>query len=113
MEKLEVQFTLAEFTPSVIRQIGLLAADRQLVIRGALQRQGEAAVGCAIRVQGGIKSISRDDFKQGEKGGMTVTMSVNSYIEEQAGETLVEIDILNYRRIIGGVDQLEGMRAVL
>ena len=113
MDKLDVQITFAEMSPSVIRQLGLLTADRQIVVRGALQRQGEAAVGVAVRMQGGIKTISRDEFKQGEKGSMQVTINCNSYIEEQGGEQLVNIDILNYRRIIGGVDQLEGMRAVL
>lgn len=113
MDKLDVSFTLGEWTPSVIKQLGLLTADRQLVIRGALQRQGEAAVGVAIRLQGGIKTLNRDALKQGEKGSMKVTMNCNSYIEEQGGERLVEIDVLNFKRIIGGVDQLAAMRAVL
>lgn len=113
MDKLDVKFTLAEYTPSVIKQLGLLTADRQLVARGILQRQGEPAVGFVIRMQGGLKTINRDPLKQGEKGGMQCTMNCNSYIEEQNGEQLVNIDVLNYKRVIGGVDQLEVARGLL
>lgn len=113
MEKLDVQFTLAEFTPSVIKQLGLLTADRQLVLRSILQRQGEAPVGMVVRMQGGIKSLTRDQLQQGNKSNMQLTMNCNSYIEEQGGERLIEIDILNYVRIIGGTDQLAPGRALL
>lgn len=113
MEKIDVQFTLAERTPSVVKQLGLLTADRQLVIRGALQRQGEAAVPITVRMQGGIKTLGGDDLKQGARGNLQVTMNCNSYIEEQNGEELVNIDILNFKRVIGGVDQLASMRAML
>lgn len=113
MDKLDLQFTLAEFTPSIIKQLGALTADRQLVLRGALQRQGEAAVGMSVRVQGALKMLSRDNLKQGEKAGMQCTVNCNSYIEQQAGEELINIDILNYKRVIGGVDQLAGMRELL
>ena len=113
MEKLDLQFTLAEFTPSVIKQLGALTADRQLVLRAALQRQGEAPVGMSVRVQGALKMIGRDNLKQGEKAGMQCTVNCNSYIETQGSEELVNIDILNYKRAIGGVDQLAGMRALL
>lgn len=113
MEKLDVQFTLAEFTPSVIKQLGLLTADRQLVLRSVLQRQGEAPVGMTVRMQGGLKGLTRDQLQQGNKSNMQLTMNCNSYIEEQAGERLIEIDILNYVRIIGGTDQLAASRALL
>lgn len=113
MEKLDVQFTIAEYTPSIIRQFGLLTADRQLVVRGALQRQGEAAVKFAVRLQGGIKTLERPALSQGEPGSLQVTINCNSYIEEQDGQEDVNIDILNFRRVIGGVDQLETIRAAL
>ena len=113
MEKLDVQFTLAEYSPAIIKKFGLFSADKQIVLRGGIQRQGEAAIPVVIRLQGGIKQLTRDDWKQGEKGSMQCTANCNSYIETQGGEELVNIDILNYKRVIGGVDQLASMRAAL
>lgn len=113
MEKLDIQITLAEYDPNVIKLFGLFSADTPIVLRGAIQRQGEDAVAVEIRAQGGVKNIGRDDWTQGNKGNMQIQVNCNRYIEKQAGETLVEIDILNSKRIIGGVDQLASMRAAL
>lgn len=113
MEKITVDLTFAERTPSIVKALGLMSANKQLVIRGALQRQGEPAVSMAVRLQGGISTLGGDELKQGSKGQFKVTVSCNSYIEEQDGEELVNIDILNFKRIIGGVDQLSAMKAML
>jgi len=113
MEKLDVSMTFAEYDPNLIKEFGLFSADTQIVLRGAIQRQGEDAVPVIVRLQGGVKQIGRDDWKQGEKGSMQVSANCNRYSESIAGETLVDIDIINMKRIIGGVDQLAGMRSAL
>lgn len=113
MQKLEVQLVLAEYDPEVIKLYGLMGADVPVVLRGAIQRQGEDAVPVVIRMVGGVKQISRGDWKTGDNSQMTVAVSCNIYQEVIAGETLVDIDILNFTRVIGGTDQLATIRSAL
>jgi hypothetical protein len=113
MEKLDCSLTFAEYDPDLIRLFGLLSANTPIVLRGAVQRQGEDAIGVVVRLTGGIKSITREDWSQGKKGSMTIVANCNKYTEEQDGVVLVDIDIINMKRIIGGTDQLAGQRALL
>lgn len=113
MQKMEVQLVLAEYDPEVIKLYGLFGADVPVVLRGAIQRQGEASVPVIIRTVGGVKQISRGDWKTGENSQMTVTVNCNIYQEVINGETVVDIDVLNFVRIIGGIDQLADVRAAL
>lgn len=113
MEKLDVSITLAEYDTETIKLLGLFSANTPITLRGAIQRQGEAVVPVIIQLQGGIKQVSRDDWRQGEKGSMQIMANCNRYTEIINGETLVDIDVVNGVRIIGGSDQLAGMRAAL
>lgn len=113
MEKLDFQWTLAEYNPETIKLFGLFNASTPIVFRGALQRQGEAAVPFMVRFQGGLKEITRDAAKAGEKGTMKLVANCNRYTEVIDGEQVVDIDILNMIRVIGGVDQLADQRAAL
>jgi uncharacterized protein len=113
MEKLDVSITFAEYDPNLIKLFGLFSASTPLVLSGAMQRQGEEAVPVQVRLQGGVKQLGRSDWKQGEKGDLTISVNCNRYVEIIAGETVVEIDLLNYTRVIGGVDQLASIRAAL
>ncbi len=113
MNKLEVQLVLAEYDPEVVKLYGLFGADTPVVLRGAIQRQGEDAVPVVLRMVGGVKQISRGDWKAGDNSQMTVSVGCNIYQEVIGGETVVDIDILNFTRVIGGVDQLAGIRAAL
>lgn len=113
MNKLEVQLVLAEYDPDSIKLWGLFSAAVPVVLRGAIQRQGEDAVPVIIRMQGGFKQISRGDWKAGENSQMTLTCNCNIYTEIIDNETVVDIDVLNFVRIVGGVDQLANIRAAL
>lgn len=114
MEKIDVEIMFAEHDPELIKLFGLFDSATQIVLRGALQRQGEnVAVATEIRLQGGIKELTRDEWKPGEKGSMKLVANCNIYKETQDGETLVDIDLLNSVRVIGGVDQLAAQRDAL
>lgn len=113
MEKLDGTFTLADYDPEVIKLFGLFSANTQIVLRGAIQRQGEQAVAVEVRMQGGVKSLSRGDWQQGQRSSIDVGYNANRYSEKIAGETVVDIDIINMKRVIGGVDQLQSMRSAL
>lgn len=111
MEKLDVTLDFAEYDPELIKLFGLYNADVALTLRGALQRQGEVAVGVEIRLQGGCSQITREDWKAGEKSNLSFMVNCNRYAEKIAGETIVDIDLLAFKRVIGAVDTLESVRA--
>lgn len=112
MAKLDAQWTMAEYNPETIKLFGLFSAGTVVVFRGALQRQGEEAVPFEVRMTGGIKEINRDPLStDGSK--MMLSANIQTYVEIIDGETVVDIDILNMKRIIGGVDQLASQRAAL
>ena len=113
MNKIEAQLVLAEYDPELVKLFGLISANTPVVLRGAIQRQGEAAVPVVIRMTGGVKQITRDDWKTGENSKMTLAVNCNLYQEQIGNETVVDIDVLNFVRIIGGVDQLADVRAAL
>ena len=113
MQKLDFSCVLADYDPEVIKLFGLFSADTAIVLRGAFQRQGEAAIPVVIRLQGGVKSLDRDDWSQGKRANITFLANCNRYSEEINGVKVVDIDILNGVRIIDGVDQLASIRAAL
>lgn len=113
MNKLDVSMTVADYDPELIKEFGLMSADTPIVVRGAFQRQGEAVVPVIIRMRGGFKSIGRGQFQQGQRANLELTANVNRYSETINGETVVDIDIINSKRVIGGVDQMAGIRTAL
>ena len=113
MVPLTGQIVLAEYDPNIIKLWGLFNANTPIVLRGALQRQGEDAIAAVVRLTGGFKTIGRGEWQTGTNSPMTLSFVANSYQEIIAGETVVDIDVLNYRRIVGGVDQLASIRAAL
>lgn len=114
MEKLEAELMFAEYDPELIKLFGLFESGTQVVLRGALQRQGEAvSVPVEVRLQGGVKQVARDEWKPSEKGDMKLVVNCNMYRESQGEEILVDIDLLNSVRVIGGFDQLASQREAL
>lgn len=113
MEKLDCELMFAEHNAELMKTFGLWNANTPIVLRGAIQRQGEEAVAVEVRLQGGTREISRDNWKPGESGSKKLMVNCNLYIEKIAGEEVVNIDVINMKRVIGGVDQLAGMRAAI
>jgi P2 family phage contractile tail tube protein len=113
MEKLECKVTLTDYDSDVVRLLGLYNAGTQIVLRGAIQRQGEPVVPVEIRMRGGVKELDRGSWKAGDKATQAIAIAINSYTEKVDGEVLVDIDVENMIRVIGGVDQLAEVRSAL
>lgn len=113
MEKLECKVTLSDYDPEVAKLIGLYNAGTQIVLRGAIQRQGEPAQPVEIRMRGGVKELDRGSWKAGDKATTSVSIACMSYSERINGEEVVNIDVENMIRTIGGVDQLAEVRSAL
>ena len=113
-EAMEAEFTVSEYNEALIQQWGLQDTNAvQLTARGAMQRPGEDAVAIVINLRGCIKELDMGSFQSGELTECNFTMGVSYYRVEIGGTNLIEIDIENMTRLIGGTDQLASMRTAL
>lgn len=113
MAVLELSMVLSSYDYENFRTFGALNAGVPLTVRGAIQRQGEAAQPVVIRMVGSAKTIDRGNWSAGSKATKTVTYTLTKYEEVINGVEAVFIDIENMVRRIGGVDQLASQRLAL
>lgn len=108
-ESMTAKLTFAEPLREVITAIGNAT---RIQLRGSYVRdtdQSRVAVIVELGARGG--SFSGGTFKAGEKAPTTSEFYVDYFRYNLAGEDLIEIDVVNMVRNIGGVDQLAGIRA--
>jgi len=66
-----------------------------------------------VTVRGRHEEIDMGEQKVGEGGDFKVKMALVYYRLEWNGEVLIEIDVLNMVHIVGGIDRLADMRAII
>ncbi|MFM2159365.1 MAG: hypothetical protein RLZZ124_1839, partial [Cyanobacteriota bacterium] len=111
MEKLETSFELFDYEENVLSLYGLAdGAATQVTARGALRRDGEAAVPMVVNMTGVIKEMDPGDWVSGDQTSMTCSMSLRYLKITIGGREVVEIDKVNMIRRINGADQLESIR---
>jgi len=114
MDKLEAQLTISDYDPEVFKLFGLLDnAATQITIRGAIQAQGSEAKPVAIQLRGGWKELDAGTWKPGDKSTLKVSVAASYYKLSIDNEELVEIDAINLVRRVGGVDQMQAIRAAI
>lgn len=114
MEKLESNLTISDYDAEVFKLFGLLdRQDTPVTVRGAIQRQGEAAQAVVIALRGGWKEIDSGTWKPGDKSTLKVAVAVNYFKLTIAGQEIVEIDAINLVRKVGGVDQMADIRSAI
>lgn len=113
MEKLELTGTLAEFDPEVLKLFGLTTgAVKQITLRGALEGD-DGVTPIVITCRGTWKELDMGTLKPGEKGQLKFSVACRYYKYTSDGQDLIEIDVENMIRNIGGVDQLAALRGAL
>lgn len=86
----------------------------RLILRGAFVRDHDnTTVPVVAELGGKFKKGGFDAWKSGDKGGISIEMAVDYYKLTINGREIYEIDVLNCKRIIGGVDQLSAIRAAI
>lgn len=114
IEKLEATFKVSKFDKHLVQKWGVIAGARvPLVLRGALESLDGAVIPLVVKCTGKIHSIETDTVTPGAKVGMTLKMAVHAYSYTQDGETLIDIDVPNMKRVIGGVDRLAAQRKAI
>ena len=113
MEKLEADFTLAEYDSFIIRQFGFQQGGPiALHARGALKRHA-LAVPVSCHMRGIITELDFGTWKAGDKSQLKFKVYCTYYRYAHAEEVLIEIDADNMTRVINGVDQLAAVKAAL
>ena len=114
LEKLECDFSLDSIDKDALRMWGLAQGDQPaLTFRGAVEDRAGEVKAVVVRTRGQIKEVDYGSWKPGEKATLKFMAAVDYYKLEIDGETIHEIDIENYTRIVNGVDQVAARRAAL
>jgi P2 family phage contractile tail tube protein len=113
MEKLELQGTLAEYSAEVIKLFGLTTdAVKQLTLRGAIEGD-DGVVPVVINLRGAWKELDPGTWKTAGKMPLKFSVGCRYYKMTIDNDELIEIDIENMVRKIGGTDQLAAQRDAL
>lgn len=114
MEALDMEWTMAEYNPDVIRLVGLTSQDNlQLTFRAALDNEQGQTATLVVQARGKITEMNPDATTAGGKNTVSFKANLTYYRISVGGVTCIEIDIPNCKRLIGGRDQLAQMRAAL
>ena len=114
-EKMEASFKISSISPEVLRLWGVAPGTTvPLIVRGALEDIGTNEITVEKFTQRGtIRSVEWDAITPGAKAGLTFTMDVREFQYELNGSVIHDIDVLNMKRIVNGVDRLEQLRAAI
>lgn len=114
MEALSAKLTFAEYVADIFKSFGKMDGNAvRIQLRGALQRDGETAVALVVELHGGFKKNGLGSWKAGDMASNEVEMSCRYAKITLGGDELIEIDVDNMKRIVGGEDQLASIRAAL
>nr|WP_281508793.1 phage major tail tube protein [Wolbachia endosymbiont (group B) of Pandemis cinnamomeana] len=115
MEKLEADFTFAEYDSELFRLFGLINGNSvSLTLRGGMQGSGSNEVeGVIINLRGIFKEFDFGSWKPAEKATLKCTVAAHYYKLTIGGNELIEIDAENMIRKINGVDQMALLQTVL
>ena len=114
MEKLEAMLTLADIDADALKLFGIVKGARApMTLRGGQQGRDGTVEALAHHLRGRVKEVDWGTWKPGEVSPVKLSVALDYYKFEVAGETVHEIDIENMVRIIDGVDQMAEMRQAL
>lgn len=110
MKPLRAELTFSKLDPL---NYGLLNLSNNgqvnFTLRGSLDQDGRR-VPVVLVMQGSWTKIDTGDWQVGKKINKTAALSLRYYALTIDGVPVVLIDVLNMKRIIGGVDQLSDHR---
>lgn len=113
MEKLEADFTFAEYDAKLFKLFGLIHGYSVcLTLRGAIQ-SGIYYQGVIINLRGIFRELDFGSWKPGEKATLKCTVAAHYYKLTIGSKELIEIDAENMIRRINGVDQMFILRSIL
>ncbi|KVS58019.1 MULTISPECIES: phage major tail tube protein [Burkholderia] len=114
-EKLELGVTMGGFVAATFKTWGTSKHDGVTVrFAGAYQRDDTGDVDAVeVYVRGRYKEIEQGTAKAGDNAEQKGSMSLSYYRLVVNGETLVEIDFVNFVEMVGGEDRLAQQRSAI
>lgn len=115
MEKLVMEWTTGGYVRQAMEQFGSLSHDGVILrFAGALQSDDTREVmPLEVVVRGRHSEIDPGTAKPGDDTAVKIMTSCSYYKLSMAGETVVEIDIINMIKNINGTDLMSDVRMAL
>ena len=114
MEKMEVDFSLVQYSADVLALFGVAAGSSvPLVAREALESLDGTVTPVIHTMYGRIKQLDPGTSQSGNKTSLKVMMTLTYYKLQHGSRVVQEIDAVNMIHIIDGVDRLAQQRAAL
>jgi P2 family phage contractile tail tube protein len=112
MEKLEAEVKFSSYTPDLAAMVAS-AQDFQFTARGAFQSDDGTVTAVVLKMRGHARGRDPGSWKPGEFGEASFAMTLRYYQEAHDGRVITEIDVMNFIRLVDGVDQLAEIRAAI
>lgn len=110
-EKLEAEATLKSFSRDVLNTMRVLPGEQfAWVARGAMVSDDGTKTPVVVTMRGILSEVDMDTWKPGDEMPLKIGMSLRYYKLQIDGNDIYEIDPVNYKAVINGVDQLETTR---
>ena len=114
LEKMTAEFTLSGYEEDALSRWGLSPGNTvPLVFRAGLESDDGSVIALVITMTAKIRSADLGTWTPGQKSEPKFMATVTYYKLEHGGQTLIEIDVNNMIRTIGGTDQLASTRQAL
>ncbi len=111
MEAMAAEITFSEWSSAIL---GKLGRQSRFVLRPAMSSATDFSARPIIATLSGLITASEpEDLKPGTVAKLKMVMDVRAYKLELDGATVFDIDLVNGKRIIGGVDQLDELRRAM
>lgn len=113
-EKIEMKWTMTSVDDQVFVQWGLMPGiSKAFTMRGSLASANGDVSNVVCQCRGVIKDITPKEFKPGAKPEVDFTIAADYLKLSKGAYVMIEIDIANVKRVIGGIDQLQNDRTAL
>ena len=110
IEGMTSEITFAEWKPELLVKTG---TQQRFVLRPAMAGDDGDADTIIATLGGLVTGAETGDLKPGTNATLKLMMDVRLYRLEVNGAVIHDIDLVNAKRIIGGVDQLSGIRRAM
>lgn len=114
MSKLTASFNLISYKRQVLALFGVAAGQTvPFTARELLESQDGTKTGVVHTMRGKISKMDPGTSKPGQLEPLNFELTLQYYKLEHGGQVIHEIDVVNMKRIVNGVDVLAADRAAL
>ena len=114
LNALEASWKLHSFDENALSTWGLGEGYRvDVILRGALESLDGSVTPIEAYMQGTIRSVAPSEFTAGGKASLDFVMDVRIYRYLSGGSLIYDIDVINNKRVIRGLDVNKDINSAL